>query len=73
MSKEPVSGPSAEGAGVGSLERVRAGAERAVILGALRTTHGRRADAARILGISRKTLWKKLKQLGIAPADVTTR
>jgi DNA-binding NtrC family response regulator len=56
-----------------SLEAVRTSAERALILDVLATTQGRRTDAARILGISRKTLWKKLKQLGIAPGDVTDR
>jgi two-component system nitrogen regulation response regulator GlnG len=56
-----------------SLETVRKGAERALIVEALRATHGRRADAARRLGISRKTLWKKLKQLALDSADVTER
>jgi DNA-binding NtrC family response regulator len=45
---------------------VRAEAEREHILAVLRLTEGHREQAARILGISRKTLWKKLKQLGIA-------
>jgi DNA-binding NtrC family response regulator len=45
---------------------VRAEAEREHILAVLRVTEGHREQAARILGISRKTLWKKLKQLGIA-------
>ncbi|MHB8056900.1 MAG: helix-turn-helix domain-containing protein [Desulfuromonadaceae bacterium] len=39
------------------------GYERQVILDALVKTGGRKADAAKILGISRKTLWDKLKQL----------
>ncbi|MGD0263415.1 MAG: helix-turn-helix domain-containing protein, partial [Candidatus Methylomirabilota bacterium] len=35
---------------------------------------GNRLQAARILGISRKTLWKKLKQLGVSwPLDATER
>ncbi len=29
-------------------------------------TQGRRADAAELLGISRKTLWEKIKHLEIA-------
>lgn len=56
-----------------SLETVRIRAERARILAALRATDGRRADAARLLGISRKTLWKRLKRLGIASWGVTAR
>ena len=31
----------------------------------LRSVGGQRRRAAEILGISRKTLWKKLKQLGL--------
>jgi DNA-binding NtrC family response regulator len=49
-------------------------AERKHILSILQRTKGNRIRAARILGISRKTLWKKLKQLGIGtPFDVTQR
>ncbi len=48
------------------LEKVREEAEREHILAVLQRTEGRREQAARILGISRKTLWKKLKRLGIA-------
>ena len=47
------------------LGKVREEAEREHILSVLGLTEGRRAEAARILGISRKTLWKKLKRLGI--------
>ena len=48
------------------LERVREEAERKYILSILDLTKGRRAEAARLLGISRKTLWKKLKRLGLS-------
>ncbi|MSN26565.1 MAG: PAS domain-containing protein [Geobacter sp.] len=37
--------------------------ERNVIEDALRTTGNRKGEAAKLLGISRKTLWEKLKQL----------
>jgi PAS domain S-box-containing protein len=37
--------------------------ERQVILDALSRTGGHKADAARLLNISRKTLWQKLKQI----------
>jgi len=56
------------------LDRVRAAAELEHILAILRLTRGNRARAARILGISRKTLWKKLKLLGPSSAcGVTPR
>ena len=54
------------------LEKVREEAERQHILSILRLTSGNRAHAARLLGISRKTLWKKMKHLGARyPSDVT--
>jgi len=46
-----------------SLSRKMDGYERQVILDALVKTGGRKADAAKMLGISRKTLWEKLKLL----------
>jgi len=39
--------------------------ERARIVEALRRSRGRRGEAAEILGISRCTLWRKLKTLGL--------
>jgi transcriptional regulator of acetoin/glycerol metabolism len=52
---------------------VREQAEREHIISVLRLTEGKRVQAARILGISRKTLWKKLKHLGVSwPLNVTT-
>lgn len=54
------------------LRNVREEAERRHILAILRLSGGNRAQAARMLGISRKTLWKKLKQLAIGvPPRVT--
>jgi two-component system response regulator HydG len=40
-------------------------AERAAIRAALEHTRGRKAEAARILGISRKNLWEKMKHHGM--------
>lgn len=55
-----------------SLGKVREDAERDHILSILKLTEGRRGRAAQILGISRKTLWKKLKHLGVSRSlDVT--
>jgi DNA-binding NtrC family response regulator len=57
-----------------SLGKVREMAEREHILTVLQLTDGKRGRAAAILGISRKTLWKKLKHLGLtSPPDVTKR
>lgn len=54
------------------LGKVREEAEREHIISVLKLTSGNRARAARMLGISRKTLWKKLKQLGVSwPPRVT--
>jgi PAS domain S-box-containing protein len=44
-------------------------AERERIAKALAATGGRRADAAKLLGISRVTLWKKMRRLGIDADD----
>jgi DNA-binding NtrC family response regulator len=63
-------GPPIAGA---PLARVRSDATREHILSVLRLVGGRRTEAARILGISRKTLWKKLRQLGITDDRVTGR
>jgi two-component system response regulator HydG len=41
-------------------------AEADAILAALSATQGRRAEAADLLGISRKTLWEQIKGLGIS-------
>ncbi len=57
-----------------SLGKVREQAEREHILSVLQLTGGNRIRAARVLGISRKTLWKKLKHLGVSwPPGATDR
>ncbi len=42
-----------------------AGGERQRIIDALRKSKGKRGKAAKLLGISRVTLWKRLRQYGI--------
>ncbi|MGE0788530.1 MAG: sigma-54-dependent transcriptional regulator [Sandaracinaceae bacterium] len=48
---------------------VASDAERAHLIATLAHTSGNRTHAARLLGISRSTLWKKLKDHGIDAAD----
>jgi DNA-binding NtrC family response regulator len=53
----------------GRLEPLQMAVERAeveAIRAALQSTKGRRAEAAELLGISRKTLWEKIKNLDIS-------
>jgi DNA-binding NtrC family response regulator len=50
-----------------NLSAAVAAAERNCILKALRNTGGKRAQAAELLGISRKNLWEKLKQHNLSP------
>ena len=47
------------------LDEARAAAERDQIVQTLAATDGRIGDAARMLGISRVTLWMKMKRLGL--------
>ena len=47
------------------LSDVAADAEKNHILGVLKTTRGGKTSAAKILGISRKTLWEKMNAYGI--------
>jgi len=43
--------------------------ERTLLRAALRATHGRRQEAARLLGWGRNTLTRKLRELGIDEGD----
>ncbi|MCB9948453.1 MAG: sigma-54-dependent Fis family transcriptional regulator [Rhodospirillaceae bacterium] len=56
-----------EGEPVHTLGAVREQAERRHILSVLDQTGGRIQDAARRLGISRTTLWERMRRLGISP------
>jgi transcriptional regulator of acetoin/glycerol metabolism len=48
-----------------SLQKSVMSMEKQIIINALKETMGRKIEAAKILGISRKVLWKKLKEYGI--------
>lgn len=52
--------------GLASLEDARLGAERRHIVRALAATEGEIGTAAKVLGISRTTLWEKMRRLGIS-------
>ena len=57
--------PPSKQAGLRPLTEAAKEFERAYLLQALTLTHGRRAGAAELLGISRKNLWEKLRMHGI--------
>ncbi|WP_298435786.1 helix-turn-helix domain-containing protein, partial [Geobacter sp.] len=57
--------PAAHPAGAPSLAESVHSLEKTAIEEALRATGNRKGEAARLLGISRKTLWEKMKLLGI--------
>ncbi len=59
--------PLRPSAPVRSLHQAVEEAEVEAIKTALATTQGRRAEAAELLGISRKTLWEKIRLYEIAP------
>ncbi|HEX7788524.1 MAG TPA: sigma-54 dependent transcriptional regulator, partial [Methylomirabilota bacterium] len=58
---EPAAGPAL----TGSLDEALETWERRMILDALQRTHGVQARAARILGVSERSLWYRIKKLGI--------
>lgn len=62
----PERGPGAAEGDISTLAEVRQNAERDHIRSALERTGGRVEEAAKILGVSRSTLFDKLKKLGIA-------
>ena len=54
------------GAGGAPEVKTLAELERAAILGAIRTLNGDKLQAARLLGIGKTTLYRKLKEYGVA-------
>jgi PAS domain S-box-containing protein len=64
-STQPAIPPSSP---VGSPREVREATERARIVAALQQAGGKKAVAAGLLSMSRVTLWKKMKKLGISPS-----
>jgi len=64
----PLGGTTRRPEDVTSLRETIRLAERDAIRQALAATQGRRAEAAKLLGISRKALWQKAKELGLEGA-----
>jgi len=62
----PASAPPAPAGPPGPIAGAIAVAERAAIERALASAGGNRAGAAKLLGVSRKTLWDKMTKLGIS-------
>jgi two-component system response regulator AtoC len=65
---EPKSSPTAATVTGSSLDAQRSDAERAAVKDALSRAHGNRTQAARLLGVSRRTLYNKLAELQITEA-----
>jgi len=61
----PPARPAELAAGAASLKGVAADAQVALIIRVLVEAEGNKAKAARALGISRKSLWRKMKDLGM--------
>jgi len=57
-------------AGGGYLDQILTTIEKREILGALQRAHGQRTLAARMLGISRSRLYRRMEALGIDPRAV---
>jgi DNA-binding NtrC family response regulator len=55
-----------------TLRQARMRFEREYITAVLEQHHGRIAEAARILGIQRENLYRKLRRLGLSPQGART-
>ena len=64
---ERVGETAASGEGIGSLDRILTTIEKREILNALNRANGQRTLAARLLGISRSRLYRRMEALGIDP------
>jgi DNA-binding NtrC family response regulator len=64
----PAPGPA--GGTVRTLREAGAAVEKDAIVAALRLTGGHRARAAKVLGISRKSLWEKIRHYGVEDGDL---
>jgi transcriptional regulator of acetoin/glycerol metabolism len=67
---ERVDDPAAPDERVGSLDRILTTIEKREILNALNRANGQRTLAARLLGISRSRLYRRMEALGIDPRNL---
>ena len=63
-------GGQSAGTGRGSLDQILTTIEKREILGALHRAHGQRTLAAKMLGISRSRLYRRMEALGIDPRNL---
>ena len=56
---------------MGSLDRILTSIEKREILAALKRANGQRTRAARMLGISRSRLYRRMETLGIDPRELS--
>lgn len=64
--------PERQDAAFRTLAEAREAAERAQILAALDRCEGRVAEAAKLLDVSRTTLWEKMQKLGLRRSEIRT-
>jgi two-component system response regulator AtoC len=64
--EHPARGSSSEQRGRPNLDAQRRDAEREAVVDALAHANNNRSLAARILGVSRRTLYNKLEELGLS-------
>ncbi len=67
----PTEGLTGGSVGMGPLDRILTTVEKREILGALKRANGQRTLAARILGISRSRLYRRMEALEIDPRDTS--
>ncbi|WP_108462908.1 sigma-54-dependent transcriptional regulator [Devosia naphthalenivorans] len=60
---------AARSAGQGALSSIRDAAEKRAIVSALKDSGGRAPEAARLLGVSRTTLWEKMRRLQVGEGN----
>ena len=68
---ERIGEAAASAEGTGSLDRILTTIERREILNALNRANGQRTLAARLLGISRSRLYRRMEALGIDPRKLS--
>ena len=68
---DAIDGDGAVDDGTGALDRILSTIERREIVNALSRANGQRTLAARLLGISRSRLYRRMEALGIDPRNLS--